>query len=169
VSNLADYGLVWVLIALVKGRRRGPNRRRAVVALGAAGVSSLVVSRLAKQAVARQRPDDHLNALVRTPTSSSFPSGHTTAAFCTAVVLSESDVEMAAYVGFAGAVALSRIHLRAHHPSDVLGGAAIGASLGLVLRPLVRLLTPGTRGRGRAAARRGAKGMGRRRNRLEHL
>ena len=24
VSNLADYGFVWVLLALLKGRRRGP-------------------------------------------------------------------------------------------------------------------------------------------------
>ena len=34
VSNLADYGLVWVVLALFKARRRGPNRRRAVTALG---------------------------------------------------------------------------------------------------------------------------------------
>ena len=42
VSNLADYGLVWVVLALFKARRRGPDRRRAVVALGVAGISSYV-------------------------------------------------------------------------------------------------------------------------------
>jgi undecaprenyl-diphosphatase len=156
VSNLADYGLVWVLLALVKARRRGPDRRRAIVALGMAGVSSFVTSRLAKSLVERQRPEEHLEALVRTPSSSSFPSGHTLAAFCTAFVLSESPVETAAYVGFAGAVAASRVHLRAHHASDVLGGAAIGSALGLVLRPLVNAVTPGSRRR----AGRAAKGMG---------
>jgi undecaprenyl-diphosphatase len=162
VSNLADYGLVWVVLALIKGRKRGPNRRRAVVSLGAAGVSSLLVSRAAKSAVARQRPEEQLDAPVRTPSSSSFPSGHTLAAFCTAIVLSESDVETAAYVGFAGAVAASRVHLRAHHPSDVLGGAAIGSVLGLGLRPIVNLLTPGTRSGSRRGgpARRTGKGMG---------
>ena len=145
MSNLADYGLVWVVLARVKARRRGPNRRRAVVALAAAGVSSLVVNRAVKAAVERQRPEDHLDAAVRTPSSSSFPSGHTLAAFCTAFVLADSNPQTAAYVGFAGAVAASRVHLRAHHPSDVVGGAAIGSVLGLGLRPVVNRVTPGAR------------------------
>jgi undecaprenyl-diphosphatase len=147
VSNLADYGFVWVLLALAKARRRGPGRRRAVVALGAAGFSSLLVNRAVKAAVARERPDAHLDAAVRAPSSSSFPSGHTLAAFCTAFVLSESDAQTAANVGFAAAVAASRVHLRAHHPSDVVGGAVIGSVLGLGLRPIVNLVAPGRRPR----------------------
>jgi undecaprenyl-diphosphatase len=147
VSNLADYGFIWVLLALAKTRRGGPGRRRAVVALAAAGFSSLLVNRAVKAAVARQRPDDHLDAAVRTPASSSFPSGHTLAAFCTAFVLSESDAQTAANVGFATAVAASRVHLRAHHPSDVVGGAVIGSVLGLGLRPLVNVVAPGRRRR----------------------
>ena len=88
ISNLADYGLIWVLLAGVKASvRRGADRRRAVVALATAGFSSLIMSRMVKSAVERQRPEDHLDATVRTPTSSSFPSGHTLAAFCTAFVL----------------------------------------------------------------------------------
>jgi undecaprenyl-diphosphatase len=156
VSNLADYGFVWVLLAGLKGRRSGPDRRRAVVALGAAGMSSLLVSRAAKSAVDRQRPGEHVDALVRTPTSSSFPSGHTLAAFCTAVVLPESDVGTVACVGFAAAVAASRVHLRAHHATDVLSGAAIGSVLGLGLRPVVNLITPGSK-RGRVARRAGGR------------
>jgi undecaprenyl-diphosphatase len=151
VSNLADYGLVWVLLAGIKARRRGARRRRAVVALAAAGFSSLVVNRMVKDAVSRQRPDDHLAAAVRTPSSSSVPSGHTLAAFCTAFVLGETDAQTAANVGFATAVAASRVHLRAHHPTDVLGGAGIGSVLGLALRPAVNLLAPGARRRGRRA------------------
>jgi undecaprenyl-diphosphatase len=79
------------------------------------------------------------------------------AAFATAVVLPDTSAEMTAYVGFAGAVAASRVHLRAHHPSDVLGGAAIGAALGLLLRPVANVVAPGSRHRG---SRRTAKGMG---------
>lgn len=161
VSNLADYGFVWVLLAGLKARRRGPDRRRAVVALGTAGLSSLIVSRMVKGAVERQRPDEHLAAAVRTPTSSSFPSGHTLAAFCTAFVLGDSDAGTAANVGFAAAVAASRVHLRAHHPTDVIGGAVIGSVLGLGLRPVVNVVTPGSRGRrGRGRRNRGARGMG---------
>jgi membrane-associated phospholipid phosphatase len=158
VSNLSDYGLIWVALAALKARRRGPDRRRAVVALAAAGFSSLLVSRVVKAAVERQRPEDHMAAGVRTPTSSSFPSGHTLAAFCTAFVLGESEAGTAANVGFATAVAASRVHLRAHHPTDVIGGAAIGSVLGLGLRPFVRLVTPGRAGR-RGRRRRGDRGM----------
>jgi undecaprenyl-diphosphatase len=158
LSNLADYGLIWVVLAGIKARRRGPKRRRAVVALTAAGFSSLIVNRVVKSAVERERPDDHLVATVRAPSSSSFPSGHTLAAFCTAFVLADTDVQTAANVGFAAAVAASRVHLRAHHPTDVIGGAAIGSVLGLGLRPIVNLVTPGSRRRGR---RRTEHGRGR--------
>jgi len=158
VSNLADYGLVWVLLGGLKARRRGPDRRRAVVGLAAAGFSSLLVSRVVKAAVERQRPEDHLDVSVRTPTSSSFPSGHTLAAFCTAFVLGDSDAGTAANVAFASAVAASRIHLRAHHPTDVIGGAVIGSVLGLGLRPIVDVVTPGREGR-RGRRRRGGRGM----------
>jgi membrane-associated phospholipid phosphatase len=156
VSNLSDYGFLWVLLALLKGRRRGPGRRRAIVSLGAAGVSSVVVVCAAKSMVERQRPADQLEANVRTPTSTSFPSGHTLAAFTTAFTLSDSGTETAAYVAFAGAVAASRVHLRAHHPSDVVGGAAIGSVLGLVLSPLVNVVVPSSR----RSRRRAPKGMG---------
>ncbi len=161
VSNLADYGLIWVALAALKARRRGPDRRRAVVALATAGFSSLIVSRVVKAAVERERPDDHLDATVRTPSSSSFPSGHTLAAFCTAFVLADSDAQTAANVGFAAAVAASRVHLRAHHPSDVIGGAAIGSVLGLGLRPIVNLVTPGSKGRrgGRRRPRQAGRGI----------
>jgi undecaprenyl-diphosphatase len=153
LSNLADYGLIWVVLAGLKARRRGPGRRRAVIGLAAAGFSSLIVNRVVKQAVERQRPDDHLEASVRTPSSSSFPSGHTLAAFCTAFVLADSDAQTMANVGFATAVAASRVHLRAHHPTDVLGGAAIGSVLGLGLRPVVKAVAPGaTPRRGRRSA-----------------
>ncbi|HEY6430151.1 MAG TPA: phosphatase PAP2 family protein [Acidimicrobiales bacterium] len=158
LSNLADYGFVWVALALVKARRRGPGRRRAVLALAAAGFSSLFVNRAVKAAVARERPEDHLDVAVRAPSSSSFPSGHTLAAFCTAFVLAESDAQTIVNVGFASAVAASRVHLRAHHPSDVVGGAAIGSVLGLGLRPIVNLVAPGRAGR---TGRRGAPAAGR--------
>ena len=158
VSNLSDYGFIWVLLAALKARRRGPDRRRAIVALATAGFSSLIVSRIAKAAVERQRPGDHLQASVRAPTSSSFPSGHTLAAFCTAFVVGDSDAGTAANVTFATAVAASRVHLRAHHPTDVIGGAVIGSVLGLGLRPIVDVVTPGSGGR--RGRRRGHRGMG---------
>lgn len=139
LSNLADYGYVWVALAAWKARRPGPARRRAVLALAGAGVTSYSVNKVAKRLVGRTRPSGATAgpAGVRRPTSSSFPSGHTLAAFCTALVLTEGTAQTAGALGFATAVAASRVHLRAHHASDVVGGAVIGTGAGLVVRHLL--------------------------------
>ena len=139
VSNLADYGIVWVLLAALKGRRRGEARGRAVRALARAGFTSLALNAAVKAAVGRPRPatpgaPPAGPVPVRSPASSSFPSGHTLAAFCTAVALAESPGETAAYLALATAVAASRVHLRAHHASDVVGGALIGTAVGAIGR-----------------------------------
>ena len=143
VSNLADYGYVWIGLALWKARRPGPARRRAVLALAGAGVTSYGVNKAVKRLVGRQRPHDVTATgrggplAVRRPTSSSFPSGHTLAAFCTAVVLTDGPAQTAGALGFAAVVAASRVHLRAHHASDVVGGALIGTAAGLAVRRFV--------------------------------
>jgi undecaprenyl-diphosphatase len=143
VSNLADYGFVWAVVSASKARRRGA-RRRALRALSLAGISSALVNGGVKAMVSRPRPQRVLRAgltevlPVRRPSSSSFPSGHTLAAFCTAVILADSGPEAAAYLGFAGAVALSRVHLRDHHASDVVAGAALGSAVGLAGRLVLR-------------------------------
>jgi membrane-associated phospholipid phosphatase len=140
VSNLADYGFAWSVIAAAKGRRRGPARTRALRALALSGVLSFGTNAALKATIQRPRPQVDLQLggpPVRTPTSSSFPSGHTLAAFCTAVVLADSPTETAAYLTFASAVAASRVHLGAHHATDVVGGAAIGSVVGLVGRVLL--------------------------------
>jgi undecaprenyl-diphosphatase len=137
VSNLADYGFVWAVIAAAKGRRSGPARDLARRALTVAGLSSAVVNRAVKELVRRQRPGDALRlgndgpVPVRAPTTPSFPSGHTLAAFCTAILLAESRRETVAFVAFAVMVGASRVQLKAHHPSDVVGGAALGVTLGI--------------------------------------
>jgi undecaprenyl-diphosphatase len=146
LSNLSDYGVVWVLAAGWKARRPGPARRRAIVALALSGFASYGVNRAAKKIAGRSRPevvDGARDALpVRTPASSSFPSGHTLASFSTAVVLPDLPSTRGLGVAFAAAVAASRVHLRAHHTSDVLGGAIIGAVLGTMVRPIVDALAP---------------------------
>lgn len=61
----------------------------------------------------------------------SFPSGHSSNAFCTATSLSLQYqhwyVAAPAFL-WAGSVAYSRMHLGMHYPSDVLGGMVLGAT-----------------------------------------
>jgi undecaprenyl-diphosphatase len=62
----------------------------------------------------------------RRPQTSSFPSGHASSAVLAASVLSKGSRLAPAYKIIAALVATSRIHVRAHHASDVLAGAAVG-------------------------------------------
>jgi undecaprenyl-diphosphatase len=145
VSGLGDHGLLWAVSTAWRARRPGDRRRRAVRALAVAGVASSVVNAALKGVIGRPRPEpDDLRlgsnvVPLREPTSTSFPSGHTLAAFCAATVLSEAGdpVGNALLFACAGLIGASRIHLRAHHASDVVGGIAIGTALGLVGRRLV--------------------------------
>jgi membrane-associated phospholipid phosphatase len=146
VAAVSDHGIVWALEAAWRARRPGPERRRVVRDLAIAGFSSSIVNAGVKAAVGRARPDRTTLDLraahvpVREPTSSSFPSGHTLAAFCTATVMADTrrPAASATRFGVAGLVALSRLHLRAHHASDVVGGMAIGVAVGAVGRLLRR-------------------------------
>ena len=145
VSGLGDHGLLWAASTAWRARHPGSRRNRAVRALAVAGAESSVVNALLKAVIGRPRPDssdlrlgDNIVPL-REPTTSSFPSGHTLAAFCAATVLSEQGdpVGNALLFSCAGLIGASRIHLGAHHGSDVLGGMAIGVALGVIGRRLV--------------------------------
>jgi undecaprenyl-diphosphatase len=91
-----------------------------------------------KSVFGRVRPVDYaeldFRSGLRRPITSAFPSGHATAAFCAATLLGGGPAWYAA----ATAVSASRVYVRLHHASDVVGGAVIGLALGAALRPLVR-------------------------------
>ena len=69
---------------------------------------------------------------LRRPITSSFPSGHATAAFCAATLLGGGP-----WYGLAAAVAATRVYVRLHHASDVVAGAVLGLALGAGLRRVV--------------------------------
>ena len=75
---------------------------------------------------------------LRQPLTSSFPSGHASAAMVGASLLSRRSPWAPAYYALALVVALSRIHVRIHHASDVAAGLAVGGVLGAVARRLLR-------------------------------
>lgn len=102
----------------------------------------LVVNVILKLSVNRARPwqtypglgfqEFHKAIGVREPTDSSFPSGHTAALFAAAVALvMYYKVKGWPALGVALFVALSRIYLCMHYPSDVLAGILIGSACGV--------------------------------------
>jgi membrane-associated phospholipid phosphatase len=145
VSGLGDHGLVWALVTAARLWRAETRAERidALGSLAVAGVTSSTVNAAIKSAVRRPRPEGTARTAdnvipLRAPRTSSFPSGHTLAAFCAATVLAERDRPVGAVLllATAGLIAASRVHLEAHHASDVAGGVVIGTGLGLLGRRL---------------------------------
>ena len=101
-------------------------------ALGAVAINVAITQAL-KAAVNRERPFlkyDFIYTDDETAKSGSFPSGHTSLAFATATTLTlefkKWYVAVPAYT-WAAAVGYSRMYLGQHYPSDIIGGAVVGA------------------------------------------
>ncbi len=92
--------------------------------------ASWTVAEGAKYLFDRARPitwDTEIAPLIKTPSSSSFPSGHSATAAAGALTLSVLYPPFAPALVLAGAlVVLSRVYLGVHFPFDVLAGVAIG-------------------------------------------
>lgn len=130
-SRLGD-GALWASLILVLPMLdpvAGWQRSVLVLLLGAINVS---LNAVLKRVLRRRRPFeqcDGIRACVRVPDPFSFPSGHTMHAVAYAVLLSAFyPLLTPLWAGFAGLVALSRVVLGLHYPSDVLVGAGLGAS-----------------------------------------
>ena len=136
ITRAASYSRLWLLIAVamaVFGGRGG--RRAAKRGLTAIAVAGAVANGPAKLLVRRRRPSSRSRpTLIRMPRSTSFPSGHTAAAFAfTTGACTELPVLTTVLVPLAGVVAYSRVHTGVHYPSDVAAGIGIGIGSGLLV------------------------------------
>jgi undecaprenyl-diphosphatase len=150
-SAVGDHGMLWIGLAGLRALR-GPQHRKAArrAAIGVV-VESAIVNLGIKSLFRRRRPTpaaDFVHPMhLRIPLTSSFPSGHSTSAFTAAMLLSEDDPLGPLYFAGAAVVAASRVYVKIHHASDVLGGVAVGLVLGGIGRRLFPLESD-NRGRG---------------------
>lgn len=149
-------GVVIAALGVAADLRRRPRRlpRTLIPALAAMLVASWSSSAL-KAVFDRARPpaaDPSLTALVPLPADASFPSGHAATAFAAAgvVALLHPRLRVPA-LGLAALVALSRVYLGVHFPSDVIAGAALGLAVAAVTVrvPFARALRAATARRAR--------------------
>ena len=141
LTYAGTHGLLWIGLAIVVAvALRRPWV--AVLVPVAVVLADLSASGL-KHATDRRRPEDALDgidALVTTPSTPAFPSGHAATSFAAAVVLSVAVPALApVFIVLAALVAFSRLYVGVHFPLDALAGAALGAAVagGLVGMVLV--------------------------------
>lgn len=143
-SRLGDWSLIWHLVGITRAATSRRRAKQSLVFAALLGVESLTVNQGIKRLTKRPRPTvDGLPGLqVRRPSTSSFPSGHASAGAFAATVLTSFDGRRSAPVWWtmAAVVAVSRIHVRIHHGSDVVAGAVVGTALGLAARRVAHRL-----------------------------
>ena len=143
LTELGDFGLLWVLLAFVRGLRSEEDARAAWRLTAILAAESVIINGLVKTRFKRERPviQEPRPHRLRIPLSTSFPSGHSSTAMVAGVLLAQrsSTPTKVALFGLGGVVALSRIHVRIHHASDVAGGLAVGLGLGAIARSLFPL------------------------------
>lgn len=134
ISRLGDGGF-WVLLGIALVSYRGIAVWPDIVRIAATSLVGIVIYKCIKRHWVRERPyiAHHGIRLGERPLDRySFPSGHTLHAVSLAMMLAHLEPVLFVFVfPFAVLVALSRVVLGLHYPSDVIVGAAIGSVLAL--------------------------------------
>lgn len=142
VSFLGLYGIILILLSACLILRRN-TRRFGTAMLISLALGALLTNCVFKIAIARPRPFSDESSIyyelwklvgMNLEVDGSFPSGHTTAAFAasTAIYLvGDKRISWTALL-FGFLMAVARIYLVVHYPSDVIGGIIVGVFSGIV-------------------------------------
>jgi len=125
-SRIGEHAAVWLALGLagtaLDAHRRARWRRATATVAGTYALNTAI-----KLVVRRRRPElPGLPALTSTPTQLSFPSAHSSTSFAGALAYSRLGMPAAPLYALAVGLALSRLYLGVHYPSDVLAGALLG-------------------------------------------
>lgn len=132
ISRSGD-GYSYAIIALFIGLFHGAESTPLMTSLVLGFAIEIPLFMLLKRWLKRQRPyhrHPHFKAVILAHDKFSFPSGHTTAAFLFAGVMSVFfPAWLWLFYSWAVAIGLSRVLLGVHYPGDVVAGAILGFSI----------------------------------------
>lgn len=151
ITTLGNAGLFWlllgiILVAIPKTRKSG------VLVLVAIIIDAILCNGILKNLFARIRPFDMNTAielLITSPKDYSFPSGHTAVSFAAVAALvfaGEKKLWKLALIP-AVLIAVSRLYLYVHYPTDILGGIGVGILAGWLSYIIVTKLEGTFKGR----------------------
>lgn len=130
VTHLGDGGWLWIVLSILLLFPK-KTRRVGITALTALLIGALITNVALKNLVARVRPYEVIEGLrliIEKQSDYSFPSGHTCASFAAGLIylkMLPRKYGVAAFV-LAVLIALSRLYVGVHYPTDILGGMLVG-------------------------------------------
>ena len=137
LSMIGEHAAGWLVLGglgAVTSRTRRTEWAEGVVLVFGAHAASVGLKRV----VRRERPGLRgLPELVATPSRLSFPSSHATSTTAAAILYAPM-LGLAPAAGVAGAMAVSRLLLGVHYPTDVVAGACLGATVAVMGRAALR-------------------------------
>jgi undecaprenyl-diphosphatase len=127
-SQLGEHGILWYSVSAA-GAALSPEHRKTFGRAAGLVLGSFLANQAVKFVARRPRPDlPGLPPLVHTMSNRSYPSAHATTSAAAAVALSRVLPKAPLYAVAAG-LALSRLYLGVHYPSDTVAGAALGVAV----------------------------------------
>lgn len=132
LSQIGEVSAVWFVITAISAAMLLVSTGQAI-ALGLGIIGEWVLTnRVVKRFIWRERPTPERPDPrgVRRPSSSSLPSGHSSASAFAAVFVGTAVGWTVPMGVLAFLLGCSRFHLRVHYPTDVFAGWAWGAALG---------------------------------------
>ena len=126
LSHFGEHSLGWLVVAAL-GAALQPAKRKEFLTAGAGAFLAHAAAVVIKRVVRRERPHHPAIAVnVGTPSRLSFPSAHATSTTAASILLGRATgLPLPAIL--VPPMALSRLVLGVHYPSDVLTGVAVGA------------------------------------------
>jgi undecaprenyl-diphosphatase len=141
LTRLGDCWL-WIGVSLLLIGLDPAGSPRLLLSVGLASGGASLLFMITKRVTGRPRPcevDPDLHPIISAPDHYSFPSGHAINAFALTTALEGFVPEPGIYLLYllAFGIAVSRVHLRLHYPTDVLAGAILGYLIGSAVRLLI--------------------------------
>jgi membrane-associated phospholipid phosphatase len=133
LSHFGEHSIGWVAVAAL-GAVLSPKRRGDWLVAGAGAFGAHAAAVIVKRVVRRKRPHDPAVVVnVGTPSKLSFPSAHATSTTAAAILLGRT-TGLPLPAVLVPPMALSRMLLGVHYPSDVAFGIALGAVVAAIAR-----------------------------------
>lgn len=142
ISLMGKGGIFLILLSLVLLYFKR-SRRMGTAMLLAVAIGFIITNCCLKILISRARPYADESSIYhqlwllvgqRTESDNSFPSGHTTAAFATMTAMFLTGNKKYSWTAliFAFLMAIARIYLVVHYPSDCLAGMLVGIAAGII-------------------------------------